>query len=185
MLRGALDMLRRRSRVALVAIAASVTACASAPTPVDVDLGNDARGRGAAPNVVEVEPSALPSDAGPAAPIAFEPWNDALRARALGAKRPIFLVVCAAWAAQCTALERDVLSSPDVEKMARAYVAARLDVTDATPEIDAELARLEVKGMSVPTMLLLDERDGSRRAVAPTSTHEELARALDEFARRP
>lgn len=157
---------------ASVAIAAS--ACAHAAPPVEIDLGRRSTGE----DVVEVAVEGTRPTETEAPAITFESWSDELATRARAANRPVLLVVCASWSPRCTALDRDVLASPDVEKMARAYVTARFDATDATPAIDEKLRALKVD--KFPAIVLMDE---SQREVLTTDVSPtELADALDRFA---
>lgn len=160
----------------LASLAIAGSACAHASAPVEIDLGR----RAPDSEVVEVAAEPTQSPAADAPPIAFEPWSDDVVARARAAKRPVLLVVCASWTPRCTALDRDVLASPDVERMARAYVAARFDATDASNAVDEKLRALHVDVF--PAIVLLD--DGSREVITTNVSPAELAAALDRFASR-
>lgn len=72
------------------------------------------------------------------------------RARAEG--RPLLVFVCAAWAARCARLDREVFRDGEVLETGARFVALRLDLSDGD-EAKAELARRLGVG-SVPGVAL-------------------------------
>ncbi len=178
---------RLRARVARAASVFLLIGCTHAgASVVDLDLGSPSPGPAEDPPRVAMEAAstlvARPPSSSDAAPIAFVPWSDDVLERAHRARRPILLVVCAAWAARCQGIERDLLDDPAVRRMARAYVPAWLDATDTSADMDARVRSLHVTGF--PAIVLIDARDDAHASFPASLSALDLARELDTFARR-
>ncbi len=141
------------------------------------------------PAVAPVPPEPIPSArpalvraADPASgEIAWETSEPAARERSLRAGLPMIVWVRAEWAVPALAMERGAWRDPRVVAAARAFVALRVDVTEADAEAEAAAKRYGVTTM--PMTVLIDAK--GRRAVALEggADAETLAAALAKVAR--
>jgi thiol:disulfide interchange protein len=109
-----------------------------------------------APSVARTESAAASArPASPSvAPIAWLTSEHDARDRARQQRLPLLVYVRADWAAACLEMERRVWLDPGVAAAARAFVALRLDVTEA--EGDAELYAQRYGVSGIPEILIVD-----------------------------
>ena len=161
----------------------ALAACGAQVRTTEVELGADARPSTNEPPTVEASRTTdIPTASDLALPeVRFVSWGDDVVDRAKRSGRPVLLVVCAAWAARCVGLGRDLFAQEDVRRMARSYLPAWLDATETSPEMDERVRGLRLSGF--PAIVLIDPREDNRRALPASISAAELATELETFSR--
>lgn len=154
-------------------------ACAaSVEAPLEITIGT-----GEATEVHERPPGGFERPPVEPPNIRYEPWTEDVRRRAAADGRPALVFVCAWWLVACAHLERDVMTSIPVRRAAEPFVAARLDLSGATPLDDG--ARRALGAEHVPALVLVDPRGSQvERWRREELEIEGVAAALEEFSRR-
>ena len=98
------------------------------------------------------------------------------RERAKKRGLPLLIFACAAWATQCSAMERYVWTDPRVISLAPRFVWLKIDLTETEGDGELVAQRLGISG--VP-MTLVVEADGTRIYAQPQGLPaEQMARDL-------
>jgi len=160
-----------------LAALAAVGACAasSAPRPATVEIVTPS------PAAVLVEPAPRPSARAPAAaPIQWVTSEREARERARRNALPLLVWVRAEWAAAALQMERKTWVDPRVARAAAAFVALRLDVTDA--EGDAELLAQRYAVDTTPATIVFDAAGRKVAVLRGFTDVEALVAALTHAA---
>ncbi|MFO0760638.1 MAG: thioredoxin family protein [Byssovorax sp.] len=122
-----------------------------------------------------------PSTNKDAPPIAWLDSEPEARARARAGGRPLLVVFTAAWAVASARLDRELWADPEVRRLARSFVAVRIDVTDTAGDAEAYAQTYEIRG--VPEVIVLDpagKRVAALHGAPPVDAlRAALRRALD------
>jgi len=90
----------------------------------------------------------------PVGTIEWIPYDQAVLSKAGEVGKPVILEFYAEWCAPCHAMERDVFADPEVVRLARDFVAVRVDLTNVQAFHDELLRRYQIRG--IPAAILIN-----------------------------
>lgn len=95
--------------------------------------------------------------------IQWIPYDHGLLIKAAGEHRPVMLDFYADWCAPCRAMEKNVLSDPEIISLSHKFVTIRVDLTKRHPHQEELQKRYKIRG--VPTIIFLNSKGVEERAL--------------------